>query len=422
MNARLNTLSMLPASDAIHWPLLFLVLVLSSFGWVMVTSSSMAFAEAAPYYDPWYFSKRYAIYWVLGVIGAVLVAAVPVSIWEKYGSLFLIAALLLLTLVLIPGVGRRVNGSQRWLQLGPLAIQASELVKFCVVLFYASFLARRGKETLANWQGVIKPLAIIGLIVFLLLLEPDFGASVVMAGTVMAMLFVAGVRLWQFFLLMITAVGSLAAVAIVSPYRMQRLVTFLDPWADQFDTGYQLIQSLIAFGRGEWFGLGLGNSVQKLFYLPEAHTDFIFAIVAEEFGLVGVVLILAILMTLIGIILSIALKAMRQGAHFISFASFGLAIMFASQVFINVGVASGLLPTKGLTMPFISYGGSSLLVSCMFIGLMLRMNWELKIHATGKGRNDDQPLKKQRSAKMQGHNNRASGNTAPILTDTVEAA
>ncbi len=377
MSVRTPTLTQQHWSDGINWPLLTLVMALSSVGLVMVTSASITFAEET-YNDAWYFAKHYVIYWTVGMIGAVLVAAVPATIWEKYGSLFLILALVLLTLVLIPGIGRKVNGSQRWLQLGPLGVQASEIVKFCVIVFYASFLARRGEETLQDWRGVFKPLLILGMMIFLLLLEPDFGASVVLAGTVMAMLFVAGVRLWQFVLLFVTALGGLMLIATLSPYRMQRLVTFLDPWADQFNSGYQLTQSLIAFGRGEWTGLGLGNSVQKLFYLPEAHTDFIFAIIAEEFGLLGVATVIGLFIGLVIAILNVSQRAMAENKIFASFAAFGVAVMFAAQAFINVGVASGLLPTKGLTMPFISYGGSSLLVSSALMALVLRLDWELK--------------------------------------------
>ncbi|NHO65079.1 putative lipid II flippase FtsW [Aestuariicella hydrocarbonica] len=364
--------------DAVNWQMLTLVMMLSSIGWVMVTSSSMTFAEAT-YGDGWFFAKRYALYWCLGILCAVLVAAVPTVIWEKYGSLFLIGALLMLVLVLIPGIGRKVNGSQRWLQLGPLGLQASEMVKFCAIVFYASFLARRGQETLVDWHGVFKPLLVLGVMIFLLLLEPDFGASVVLAATVMAMLFVAGVRLWQFIILFVAALGGLMLIATLSPYRMQRLITFLDPWADQFNSGYQLTQSLIGFGRGQWTGLGLGNSVQKLFYLPEAHTDFIFAIIAEEFGLVGVAAIMGIFIALVICILNVSQRAMAGGKVFASFATFGVAVMFAGQAFINVGVASGLLPTKGLTMPFISYGGSSLLVSCVLMALVMRIDWELRL-------------------------------------------
>jgi len=376
MKRKQSAAAAMPWTEGINWQLLTLILMLSSIGWVMVTSASMAFAESN-YNDGWFFAKRYAIYWTLGMMGAVLVASVPTSIWEKYGSLFLILALVMLTLVLIPGLGKKVNGSQRWLQLGPIGIQASEVVKFCVIVFYGSFLARRGQETLEDWRGVFKPLLILGMIVFLLLLEPDFGASVVMAGTVMAMLFVAGVRLWQFVLLFAGALGGLMVIATMSPYRMQRLITFLDPWADQFNSGYQLTQSLIAFGRGEWLGVGLGNSVQKQFYLPEAHTDFVYAILAEEFGLLGSLVVIGLFSVLVFRALRIGQRAEQAGLLFSAYFAYGISILLGVQAFINMGVNMGLLPTKGLTLPLVSYGGSSLVVSCISIGVLLRIHAEL---------------------------------------------
>jgi cell division protein FtsW len=245
------------------------------------------------------------------------------------------------------------------------------------VVFFASFFARRYQELHFGWQGFLKPLLIVGVFVGLLLLEPDFGSSVVLSVTVFAMMFIAGVRLWHFLLLILIGVGGLASVAILSPYRMQRLITFLDPWADQFNTGYQLTQSLIGFGRGEWAGLGLGNSLQKLFFLPEAHTDFIFAIIAEEFGLLGAAVVIGLFALLISRIFVLAKNNVAAGKMFPALASFGIAILFAFQVFVNVGVSSGLLPTKGLTLPFISYGGSSLLISCVLMAFVMRVQWEL---------------------------------------------
>jgi cell division protein FtsW len=229
-----------------------------------------------------------------------------------------------------------------------------------------------------QWRGFIKPVVVIGLIGLLLLLEPDFGTTVVLVATVVAMMFLAGIKLFHFSLLVAAGAGGLAAIAIFSPYRMQRLITFLDPWADQFNSGYQLTQSLIAFGRGEWFGVGLGHSVQKLFYLPEAHTDFIFAIIAEEFGLIGSAIVMGLFALLMVRLFSIAQQAIAKQAYFCGFAVFGIAIMMSGQAMINVGVASGFLPTKGLTLPFISYGGSSLLISCALMALVMRIHWEIK--------------------------------------------
>lgn len=361
----------------VDWTLLGLWFVLMSIGLVMVASASIAFA-AANYDDAWYFAKRHAVYIAMGTTLALAIVCIPMSIWQRYSGSLLLITLLLLVIVLIPGVGKRVNGSQRWLSFGIISIQISEIAKFCAVVFFASFFARRYHELHFGWQGFLKPLLVVGLFVLLLLLEPDFGSSVVLSATVFAMMFIAGVRIWHFLLLIAIGVSGLGAVAVFSPYRMQRLITFLDPWADQFNTGYQLTQSLIGFGRGEWFGLGLGNSLQKLFFLPEAHTDFIFAIIAEEFGLVGATVIIGLFATLILRIFKIARNNLSAGKAFAAFASFGVAILFSFQVFINVGVASGLLPTKGLTLPFISYGGSSLLISCVLIAFVLRAEWELR--------------------------------------------
>ena len=367
----------LPFNQRIDWTLLSLWLVLMSVGLVMVASASVAFA-ATNYGDAWYFAKRHGVYMVMGVTVAMVVVSIPMSVWQRYAGYFLLFTLLLLVIVLIPGVGKKVNGSQRWLSLGIISVQVSEIAKFCAVVFFASFFARRYHELHFGWQGFLKPLLVVGLFVVLLLLEPDFGSSVVLSATVFAMMFIAGVRMWHFLLLIGLGVASLGAVAVLSPYRMQRLITFLDPWADQFNTGYQLTQSLIGFGRGEWFGLGLGNSLQKLFFLPEAHTDFIFAIIAEEFGLLGATVIIGLFVTLVLRIFAIAKNNLAVGKAFAAFAAFGVAILFSFQVFINVGVASGLLPTKGLTLPFISYGGSSLLVSCVLLAFVMRIEWEVR--------------------------------------------
>jgi cell division protein FtsW len=367
----------LPFNQRVDWTLLSLWMVLMSIGLVMVASASVAFA-AANYGDAWYFAKRHGVYMVMGATLATVVVSIPMSVWQRYAGYFLLFTLLLLVIVLIPGIGKKVNGSQRWLSLGIISVQVSEIAKFCAVVFFASFFARRYHELHFGWQGFLKPLLVVGLFVVLLLLEPDFGSSVVLSATVFAMMFIAGVRMWHFLLLIGLGVASLGAVAVFSPYRMQRLITFLDPWADQFNTGYQLTQSLIGFGRGEWFGLGLGNSLQKLFFLPEAHTDFIFAIIAEEFGLVGATVIIGLFVALILRVFTIAKNNLAVGKAFAAFAAFGVAILFSFQVFINVGVASGLLPTKGLTLPFISYGGSSLLVSCVLLAFVMRIEWEVR--------------------------------------------
>lgn len=367
----------IPLIQRIDWTLICLWFALMSIGLVMVSSASVSFAEAV-YRDAWFFGTRHFVFMLMGLMLAAFVVCVPMSVWQRYSGHLLLIAIFLLVIVLIPGIGKKVNGSQRWLNFGLINVQVSEVAKFCAVVFFASFFARRYQELNQGWQGFLKSVMVVGVMAGLLLLEPDFGGTVVLAATIFALMFIAGVKLLHFMLLILGGAGSLAMVAIFSPYRMQRLVTFLDPWADQYDTGYQLTQSLIGFGRGEWFGLGLGNSLQKLFFLPEAHTDFIFAIIAEEFGLIGALIVIGLFVVLIWQIIQCARENLAAGKIFPALACFGIGVLFALQVFINIGVASGLLPTKGLTLPFISYGGSSLLICSVLIGFVLRAQWELK--------------------------------------------
>ena len=366
------------ATDIRHMDskLLLSVLALLTLGVVMIYSASVSFAELK-YGDSLYFLKRQLMYLMLGSLLAVVVVHIPTSYWYRHGLLLLAVAIFLLLIVLIPGIGRSFNGSRRWLGVGPLTLQVSEAVKVAVVLFMAGYLQRHQQVLRENWKEIGKPLGILAVLVGLLLMEPDLGSSVVISGAVLGMLFFAGVKLWQVGILVSLAGGLLGLAAWLSPYRLQRLVTYLDPWADQFGSGYQLTQSLIAFGRGEWFGVGLGNSVQKLGYLPEAYTDFVFAILAEEFGLLGVVTVLALFGFLLWRIFAIIRLAVRRCDWFSAYSVFGLGVLFAAQAFINIGVASGLLPTKGLTLPFVSYGGSSLLVSCVMVALILRFGIEL---------------------------------------------
>lgn len=371
----------LPKRLELDWVLIGLAVGLASFGILMVASASMSLSESY-YGTPWHMVQRHCMHLVIAIGVAITVAMMPSRVWQQYGWLLLLATFILLTLVLVPGIGRRVNGSQRWLMLGPISVQASEVAKVLLVLFFANYLSRRHLELQTTWKGVLKPLIIVAGVVGLLLLEPDFGGSVVLAGTVFAMMFVAGMKLWQFGSLLALGGALMASVAVFSAYRLERLITFLDPWADQFNSGYQLTQSLIAFGQGGWFGQGLGRSVQKLFYLPDAHTDFVFAIIAEEFGLVGAALLILAFACLVGRILQFGRRAMRHSNSYAALVAFGVAILFAGQAFINMGVASGLLPTKGLTLPFISYGGSSLIVSFVLIALILRLDWELSASAT----------------------------------------
>ena len=356
--------------------IILLVAILMSVGVIIIASASIDYS-AINHNDPWFFVKRHLVYLFIALVASAVMLSIPTSFWKRYGWVMFFIACVLLLVVLIPGVGKRVNGSQRWLQLGPITIQISEIVKLCGVIFFASYLSNSQYILQTQWKELFKPLLMLVLLMWLLLLEPDFGGAVVLAITVGGMLFLAGAKLWQCILLLLSGLGILAALALFTPYRMKRLVTFLDPWKDQFDSGYQLTQSLIAFGRGEWFGLGMGNSIQKLLYLPEAHTDFVFAIFAEEYGFVGGLCLLAVFFLLIVKIFAIAKKTMERNDVFSALAVFGVAILFTAQVIINVGVASGFLPTKGLTLPFISYGGSSLIITCLLISLVLRIEYDL---------------------------------------------
>ena len=337
---------------------------------------------AGLYSDPWFFTKRHAIYLLIGLMAGLLMLSVPTHLWHKYSWLLFFAALLLLMLVLVPGVGRRVNGSQRWLQLGPMTLQVSELVKLFSIIFFANYFSNCQQSLRAHWQSFCKPVLLLLILVGLLLLEPDFGGALVLGITIGAMLFLAGAQLWQCLLLLLSAGGALFVLAVFVPYRFKRLQTFLDPWQDQFDSGYQLTQSLIAFGRGEWFGLGLGNSIQKLLYLPEAHTDFIFAIYAEEFGFAGAVLLFSLFIALLVRIFLISRSAFAASDMFKGLTVFGAGVLLTVQVLINIGVTSGFMPTKGLTLPLVSYGGSSLLASCLLIAMVLRMDYDLKANIT----------------------------------------
>ncbi|MGL6159865.1 putative lipid II flippase FtsW [Microbulbifer sp.] len=357
------------------WLLPFCVLALASIGIVMVASASIAFA-ADIYQDPWFFLKRHLLFLGVGIAVALVVSQVPLSVWSRLSWPLLLFACLLLLAVLVPGIGREVNGSRRWLALGAITVQPAEVAKFCLLVFFASFLTRRNQQ-LRHWSSFMVPVVILGVVAVQLLLQPDFGSVVVISGTVLAMVFLAGARLPHTFLLVGLAACALALMALVSPYRLQRLTTFLDPWRDQFAGGYQLTQSLIAFGRGEWFGVGLGNSVQKLFYLPEAHTDFIFAILSEEWGMAGGLVVIGLFVALTWSLLRLVRQALAQQKFFAALLAFGIAVLLAGQAFVNMGVASGLLPTKGLTLPFVSSGGSSLVVCCALFALALRVQWEL---------------------------------------------
>jgi len=351
-------------------------LLLVGVGLLMVTSSSMAIS-GREFGSPFHFLWRQLIHFALGIILAFGLIRINLEWWQRTAEIWLVIALFLLMVVLIPGIGRHVNGSVRWINLGPLSLQVSELAKFAVILYLSSYLVRRAEEVQTKVIGFMKPMLILALASVLLLLEPDFGAMVVIMATALAMMFLAGVRLWQYAVLFLLVATGLAGLALSSPYRMARLTGFLHPWANQFDSGYQLTQSLIAFGRGGIFGVGLGDSIQKLFYLPEAHTDFLFAVLAEELGLLGEIGVIALFGVLVGRAIWLGRKAYELGENFSSFLAYGLGLWIAFQAMVNIGVNAGLLPTKGLTLPLMSYGGSSVLINCVVVAVLLRISSDL---------------------------------------------
>lgn len=351
-------------------------------GLMMVASSSMVISDKM-FGEPFYFISRQVIYLLLALLMCSFLIRVPVEKWQEWSPPFLLLSLLLLALVLIPGIGHVVNGSRRWIGIGPIGIQVSEIVKFSIILFLSGYLVRREEEVRSRMRGMLKPLAIIGVIAILLLKEPDFGTVVVIMFTALGMLFLAGVRVLQFALLLIGAAVILALLAVSSPYRLERLTTFLNPWADPYSSGYQLTQSLIAFGRGGWFGVGLGNSVQKLFYLPEAHTDFLFAVLAEELGLVGEFVVIGLFCLLVGRALWIGRAAYQYKSYFAAYTAFGIGFLLAMQFIINIGVNTGFFPTKGLTLPLMSYGGSSLVMNCIILTVLMRIDYETRLRRFG---------------------------------------
>lgn len=357
--------------------LLYATLALLMLGLVMAGSASISIADKQ-LADPFYYLLRQLSYISLGLVCGHVVTRIPLSVWETAGPWLIIVSMALLVLVLTPGLGREVNGSVRWLKLGPVTIQASELVKLFVIVYLAGYLVRHIDEVRTYAAGFIKPMALLSLLALLLLLEPDYGAVAVMMVTATAMLWLAGARIFQFVLLVLSLGVALALLAVTSPYRMERLTTFLNPWADPFDSGFQLTQALIAFGRGEWFGVGLGSSVQKLFYLPEAHTDFMLAVLAEELGLVTVLIVIALYTFVVLRALRIARKAEQRERPFAGYLAYGIGIWIGLQAFINIGVNMGVLPTKGLTLPLMSYGGSSLVVMCVAVALLLRVDIETR--------------------------------------------
>jgi cell division protein FtsW len=350
-------------------------LLLLLLGVVMVGSASTE-VSSRTYGSPFYLLIKHSVYVVIGIVAGTMALLTPLRIWQKLDIPFLILSFGLLIAVLIPGVGREVNGATRWIPLGFFTLQGSEFVKLFSVFYISGYLVRHKEEIGSSIVGFMKPLALVTLLVVLLLGQPDFGASVVIMAAVMGVIFLSGIPMKYFMPVVVTCIGAVALIATLQPYRLARLTTFTDPWQHQFDGGYQLTQALIAFGRGEWFGLGLGNSIQKLFFLPEAHTDFLFSIIAEELGVVGASLIVVLFASLVIRGLWIGSQAFKQGNEFNAYVAYGIALLLGVQASINLGVNLGLLPTKGLTLPLMSFGGNSLVVSCILVAILLRVEYE----------------------------------------------
>jgi len=365
--------------------LLWLVIGLLAFGLVMVYSASIATAEASKFtgYQSTYYLLRHGLYIALGMLVGLFAFQVPLQLWQNYAPYLFMAGVILLIAVLIPGIGREVNHSRRWISLFVINVQPSEIMKLLAVLYAADYTVRKGKIK-HLFKTFVPMLLVMVLVGFLLLQEPDMGAFGVICAVAVAILWLGGFNIKMFGLLLVALPAAFTALIISSPYRMQRVTGFMDPWSDPFGKGYQLSHALIAFGRGEWFGVGLGASVEKLFYLPEAHTDFLMAVIAEELGFVGVVAVLALFALLVIRAFQIGRHAAFLERNFSALVAQGIGVWLGVQAIINIGVNMGVLPTKGLTLPFVSFGGSSVVMSCVAAALLLRVDYENRRLARGE--------------------------------------
>lgn len=360
--------------------LLAIVLTLLFGGLVILASASISVSDNTTN-DPFFYVSRQAVAALLGGVAGFICLFVPMRFWMSTGPLMLLVAFALLLVVLVPGVGYTANGSTRWIRLGVLNLQASEPARLCLMIYLAGYLVRQNKSIREQFSGFLKPIAVLVIASSLLLLEPDLGAAIVLVATAFAMMFVAGARFRDFTLFAGLGLVAAGLLVVTKEYRLERLTGFMDPWADPFDTGFQLTQSLIAIGRGEWFGVGLGEGVQKLFYLPDAHTDFVFAVFAEEFGLLGSLILISLFAGLVWRIFRLAMRAAKAEMFFEAYLAIGIGTWLGLQAFINLGVNMGLLPTKGLTLPLVSYGRSSMIVAMISIGILFRIHHELQVEA-----------------------------------------
>lgn len=371
-------LSPAPRTSSIDPGVVWSALLLLSIGIVMVYSASVAMAEAERFSGnrATYYLARHSMFLAIGVVAGYVCFNVPVALWQRIAPYLFVGTLLSLVLVLIPGIGKEVNGARRWISVGIGTFQPSELMKLAVVMYAADYTVRKAAFMHDLKRGFLPMFGVMTLVAFLLLREPDFGALVVVTTIAMAILFLGGLN-WRLFAVLIVLLAvAFAALVVTSPYRFQRLIGFMDPWADAYGKGYQLSHSLIAFGRGEWFGVGLGGSVEKLFYLPEAHTDFILAVIGEELGFAGVFTVILLFFWLIYRAFSVGRRSASMERYYSALVSYGIGVWFACQAFINMGVNLGVLPTKGLTLPFLSYGGTGIVVNCMTVAVLLRMDYE----------------------------------------------
>ncbi|MEY2116203.1 MULTISPECIES: putative lipid II flippase FtsW [Rhodanobacter] len=357
------------------WLLVALV-GLAGVGVVMVTSSSIAVADSQ-HLGAFYFLKRHLLFLGFGLVAAGLAMRTELKLLEKFAFPLLALAFLMLLAVFVPHLGMRINGARRWLNLLVTTFQPVEAVKLILVIYVASYLVRHRENVETKFLGLFKPLLVAGMIVLLLLAQPDFGSATLVIAVTIAMVWLGGARPIFLFLMGLPLMPLLYVAATGESYRMKRLTSFMDPWKDPFNDGFQLTQSLMAIGRGEWTGVGLGSSVLKLSYLPEAHTDFIFAVIGEELGLAGVLLVIGLFGLAVGRGLYLGLKGVEVGQRFAGYVAFGISLMLAMQAFVSVGVNLGALPTKGLTLPLISYGGSSMVLTCAMAGVLLRATWEI---------------------------------------------
>jgi cell division protein FtsW len=366
------------AAHEIDLVLLWSAAALLLIGLVMVYSASIATAGGSAFTgrSPAFFLIRHSIFLAVGLAGALIAFQIPLRIWQQLAPWLFLGGLILLVVVLIPGIGKTVNGAQRWIGLGPINLQPSELVKVCVALYAADYTARKLAQMGSFRRGFVPLAGVMVIVAALLLRQPDFGALVVITAIAMGILFLGGMNGRLFVFLIAAMTVAFALLILSSPYRWERIVSYMDPWQDAFGSGYQLSHALIAFGRGEWFGVGLGASVEKLFYLPEAHTDFLLAVIAEELGFVGVVAIVSLFALLVWRAFMIGRQALLLDRVYASLVAQGIGIWIGCQSFINMGVNMGLLPTKGLTLPLMSYGGSGIVANCLALALLLRVDYE----------------------------------------------